>query len=296
MHELAPIALHHRETTLSWSLPRSVRPWTLRGTSRSAHATAWYIPELSVAIDAGDVVFTHRPDHIFITHTHADHIFRLPNLKSRRKPPQLFVPAHATGLVERYLHAAQALTDSQEPPPGFVWTRAYDLVGVSPGDQHAISRGRIVVDIIACHHSVPCVGYIFSERKKKLKAEYIGLSGPEIGALRREGVEIAEDRIEPIIAFLGDTSPEVYRMHPELLKTPIIVGECTFLDPDHRSNAERTRHTHFEQLAPIIRENPQTLFVLTHFSLRYSTSEVMAFFERNSLPNAMPWLAAGDVR
>ena len=131
MTDRSPITLHHRETTLSWSFPRDIRPWTLRGTSRSAHATAWFIPELGVAIDGGAVVYTSRPDHVFITHTHADHIFRLPNLKSRRKPPRIYVPEHATGLVERYLHAAQALTNSEEPPPDFEWTRAYDLIGVS---------------------------------------------------------------------------------------------------------------------------------------------------------------------
>ena len=210
MTEHTPISLHHRETTLSWSSPPDVGPWTLRGTSRSAHATAWYIPELGVAVDAGAVVYTNRPDHLFITHTHADHVFRL--------------PTHATGLVDRYLHAAQALTDSREPEPGFVWTRAYDLNGVVPGDAFVINRGRMRADVIGCDHSVPCMGYIFSLLRNKLKAELVGLSGPEIGALRKTGTCVMQEQAIPSVAFLGDTTPEVYTTHPELLNTMVIIG------------------------------------------------------------------------
>ena len=296
MTRLPPISLHHRETTLSWRFPEHIAPWTLRGTSRSAHATAWFIPELGVAIDGGAVVYTSRPDHIFITHTHADHIFQLPSLRSRRKPPQLFVPVHATALVERYLSAAQALTTSVVLPEDHQWTRSYDLIGVSPGDRYSISRDRFVVDVLRCDHSVPCVGYLISSRKQKLKTAFSELTGPQIGALRKEGVEVTQEQITPIVGFLGDTTPAVYDTHPELLQAKVVVGECTFLHPEHIGNATRTRHTHFEQLLPIIEANPQTLFVLTHFSLRYQNQEVIDFFASRNLPNALPWLAAGDVR
>ncbi len=290
MTALSPVTLQTRETTLSWSLPRHIAP------SRSAHATAWFIPELGVAVDGGASVITTRPDHVFITHTHADHIFHLPSLKSRRKPPRIYVPAHATGLVTQYLHAAQALTDSEEPPPGHTWTRSFDLIGVTPGNRFAIRGGRLAVDVIGCDHSVPCMGYVFSSLKQKLRPKYSHLSGPEIGEIRAAGVAVTEERIEPLLAILGDTTPAVYTRHPELLRARIIVGECTFLTDEHADNAGRTKHTHFQQLAPIIAENPQTLFVLTHFSLRYSNDDIIDFFRRTDLPNAMPWLAAGDVR
>lgn len=296
MTELPPISLQTRETTLSWPLPRHIAPWTLMGTSRSAHATAWFIPEIGVAVDGGAVVYTSHPGHVFITHTHADHISRLTHLKARRKPPVIYVPEHATGLVERYLLAAQVLSDSAEPPEGFQWTRAYDLVGVSPGDRYPINKGRLVVDVLRCDHTVPCMGYLFSSKKKKLREELAGLSGQEIGDLRKAGVAVTEEQITPIVGILGDTTPAVYDLHPELLQAQVIVGECTFLHPEHRENATRTRHTHFDQLLPIIEASPQTLFVLTHFSLRYRNSEILDFFSRRSLPNVMPWLAAGDVR
>ena len=48
------------------------------------------------------------------------------------------------------------------------------------------------------------VGYLFSKATEKLKSEYAGLSGREIGALRKDGVQISERVVNPLLAFLGD--------------------------------------------------------------------------------------------
>ncbi|MEL6341880.1 MAG: hypothetical protein AAFV53_02030 [Myxococcota bacterium] len=291
-------AVSVRETTLTWSFPPHVGPWTLRGTSRSAHATSYAIPELAWGVDAGAVVYQRRPDWMFLTHTHSDHTSMLTQHKSRRKPPTFVLPAHAAPLVDAYLDAAQILTASQPKPPGFEWTPAYTLHGVVPGDRVSIRRGgqRYVVDVIGCDHSVPCVGYLFSRRHPKLKPVYQGCSGAELGALRQDGVEITEDVETPLFAFLGDTTPKVYQQHPELLDYPVIVGECTFLDPVHRDDAWARKHTHWDDLRPIIVDHPQTTFVVTHFSLRYRSAQIRSFFDADPLPNVVPWIAAEDVR
>jgi hypothetical protein len=51
-----------------------------------------------------------------------------------------------------------------------------------------------VVEVIQCDHTVPTVGYGFSERRTKLKEQYSALSGAEIGKLRKTGVEVADIR------------------------------------------------------------------------------------------------------
>jgi ribonuclease Z len=69
------------------------------------------------------------------------------------------------------------------------------------------------------------------------------------------------------------------------------VGECTFLHPDHRQTAWDRKHTHWGDLRPIVEANPQTHFVVTHFSLRYSDEEVLDFFRGVTLPNLTAWAA-----
>ncbi|GAA4705079.1 hypothetical protein [Phytohabitans rumicis] len=56
-----------------------------------------------------------------------------------------------------------------------------------------------------------------------------------------------------------------------------------------RERANRFGHTVWSQLRPVIQAHPQTLFVLTHFSLRHSDREILAFFRQQ-------WEQAGTSR
>ncbi len=283
-----------RNTTLSWSFPAAAGGFTLLGTSRAADATAFYIPELNWALDAGAIVFTQRPERIFLTHTHTDHTHSMTHLKSRRKPPEIYLPTHATALLEDYLYAAQILTDSQPSPPDRIWTPAYQMIGVEAGQTIPLPRGKKTyrVSVLQCDHSVPCVGYLFSEDRTKLKEEYTGLPGQKIRQLREAGTEITSTQSFPLFAFLGDTTHHVFETHPEILQAPVIITECTFLEEQHLSAAERTRHTHWSALQPIVQSNPNTTFVLTHFSLRYNAPFILDFLQKQNLPNLTPFLAS----
>ena len=62
---------------------------TLMGYSVAARNTAFYIPEMKIMLDCG-IENEYIPDHIFITHCHADHskniplnIVQLSNIKSK---------------------------------------------------------------------------------------------------------------------------------------------------------------------------------------------------------------------
>ena len=51
---------------------------------------------------------------------------------------------------------------------------------------------------------------------------------------------------------------------------------------------------HWEELLPYVKANPDTLFVLIHFSLRYKDTEILEFFQKqvmeHGIRNIKPWL------
>lgn len=67
------------------------------------------------------------------------------------------------------------------------------------------------------HFRCCTVGFAFSEVRKRLKPEYASLKGSDIGKLRKLGVDVSEGFEKPLFVFCGDTSPEVFKLHPWLL-------------------------------------------------------------------------------
>ena len=103
----------------------------------------------------------------FITHTHMDHILALPAYAARRQmmdmsTPTVFLPAQRVGEAQALLTAFTRLDNGRLP---------CRFVGVMPGDEIELSR-ELVVTVLKTYHSVPSVGYIVWERRKKLKEEY----------------------------------------------------------------------------------------------------------------------------
>lgn len=72
--KLDPVTISSTEATLQWKFPHEIAKLTLIGRSRAADATGFYIPELCFALDAGAVACDQFGYHIFITHTHTDHV------------------------------------------------------------------------------------------------------------------------------------------------------------------------------------------------------------------------------
>lgn len=274
-----------------WSFPPAVGPYQLIGCSRARHATAFVVPELGLALDAGARVHAGLHEDVFITHTHSDHVHMLTHVKTRRKPPRLHVPAHAADLVERFLLVAQELTDNQVTPEGFVRDPSYTLRPLEVGAVADLPRRglKLRVRTVGTTHSVPSLGYLFFEVREKLKAELLGRAGAEIAALRRAGEVVTEEVERPLFAFLGDTTAEVFHRHPEVLGMPVVITECTFLTEAEQARAEQTRHTCWPTLQPLIEAHPRTCFVLGHLSLRYTEAEVQALTAARSAANVVWW-------
>lgn len=266
---------------------------TLTGFSRSAEATAFYIPEMDVMLDAGTVVTTTKFRRMFVTHSHSDHSFQIPWMYSPSSPApiDIYIPNESVTLLNTYLTSAQLLNDHGDEKALITCTRRYQLHGVSQGDIIDLDK-TYRVEIIRCHHTVPCVGYAFYEKRNKLKAEYRQLTGKQIQDLRKQGTEVTEQVDIPLFAFLGDTTPDVFAAGSHsagvlLGKMPVILCECTFLEGEQSNDKG---HTHWQGLQPIIEQHPQITFVLIHFSLKYRREEIRTFFENQPLKNIVPFI------
>lgn len=278
-------------------LPKEAGGYVITGRSRAADATCIAINDLNWILDCGAIVTHWRPERVFITHTHCDHSNRVTHVVSRHKPPTIYVPKSAAPLVDGYINAMQAMTDNrpldqlliamENGPPE--WRINRIIEPVEKGNKIEILKGgkNWEIEVIECDHSVPCVGYAFREKKKILKEEYRNIPGKELGNLRKQGIEINREELVNRFVFMGDTEASVFEKYPELLDFPVIITECTFLSEDEIKNAKKTKHTHWNDLKPFVENNPKSLFILIHFSLRYSNSEISQFFQDEKLNNVL---------
>ncbi|NUP48019.1 MAG: MBL fold metallo-hydrolase [Catenulispora sp.] len=286
-----------------WRIPGT--ELTLTGYSRANDKTFFHIPELRCSLDAG-LCEGRQVDTVFLTHTHHDHSKDLDYLAANPAGVDIYLPADAVPYVESYIRASAELNHGAAFDPALAGHR---LHGVRADDEFAFGRRGHRVRVVQCEHKVPCVGYAFSQRVRTLRPEFEQLRqalihqgkeaefGKIMARTRHEGIEVDEETRRPLFAFLGDTHVDVFERNPWLFDYPVIITECTYLDDAQLERANRVGHTVWSRVQPVIEAHPQTLFVLTHFSLRHSDPEILAFFRRQRqqagtplLANVLPWV------
>ena len=141
-------------------------------------------------------------------------------------------------------------------------------------------------------HSVPTIGYGFSELKTKLRSDLVGLTGKQIAEKRRAGENVNEQTSKKLFAFLGDTTHTIFENTPnKILQYPVVIVECSFIDDEHIDHSIEKKHMHWNFLRPFVEQNPTVTFILIHFSLRYKADFVKAFFAKTGLKNVVVFLA-----
>jgi ribonuclease Z len=269
----------------TWRMPDA--GLTLTGYSRANDKTFFHVPELRCALDAG-LCEGRRADTVLVTHTHHDHAKDLDFLATNPGGSDIYLPAESVPYAEAYLRASIELNHSAAFDPAL--TPEYRLHGVRAGDEFTFGREPHHVRVVGCEHKVPSVGYAVARLGKRLRPEFDDLRrqltrdgrGQDFGRLiarqRQEGVEVETEVRRPLFAYLGDTHVNVFERNPWLFEYPVVVTECTFLDDSQQERADQVGHTVWSQLRPVVLAHPETLFVLTHFSLRHSDTDVLAFF------------------
>ena len=105
----------------------------------------------------------------------------------KMEPPTIYLPAEMVEPVQKLLHQFTRLDRGRLP---------CDLRPVEPGDEIELSREQVVT-AVATTHTVPSLGYVVWERRRKLKPEYQGLAGDQIRDLRLGGTEVTEELRRP---------------------------------------------------------------------------------------------------
>jgi ribonuclease Z len=261
---------------------------SIEGYSRAAVQTYWRIPELKVGFDLGAQpwAFMATPTW-FVSHGHLDHVAALPVYVARRRmmkmePPTIYLPSVMVEPVREILRLFTRLDRGRLP---------CELVPLEPGSEVELSREHVVT-VSATSHTVPSLGFVVWERRRKLKSQYADLTGPQIRDLRLGGTEVTEERRFPRFAYLGDSSPEGLDSCPAMYEAQVLVLEITFVAPSHRKDKiHKFGHIHLDDVVERRGRFHNELVIASHFSTRYSRKRVADLVAR-----AVPDMFDGRLR
>jgi ribonuclease Z len=213
---------------------------------------------------------------ICITHFHGDHCLGLPGVLQRmaldRVPHtvEAYYPEQNQAVFDRLRHAAlfRDVLNLRECPVGQAGPVA--------------STPAFRLEARPLSHSVPTFGYRLEEpggrRMLADRLARLGIAGPDIGRLQREGSlvtggrpvtleEVSEPRRGQRFAFIMDTRlcDAAFALAEE---ADMLVCESTFADTE-AALAQDYGHLTASQAGRIAAEAGARLLVLTHFSQRY---------------------------
>ncbi len=256
---------------------------TIEGYSRAAVQSYWRIPELKLGFDFGAQPWDFMGTGTwFVSHTHLDHIAAIAVYIARRRmmkmdPPTIYLPEECVDGVQQVLRAFSRLDRGRLP---------CSLKPLKAGDEIELSR-ELLVTAVATDHSVPSLGYIVWERRKKLKPEYQDLTGEQIRDIRLGGTEVSEETRLPRLGYLGDSTPRGLDNNPDFYNTEVLITELTFVAPDHRPEMIRKLgHIHLDHLVERQQLFNNKLIIAGHLSTRYHPKQVERIV-RKALPDML---------
>jgi ribonuclease Z len=228
-----------------------------------------------------------RVRNVFLTHVHQDHsagAFRHYSVRAMYRSPasRIFLPRESH---EAFTELFRAWERVEEKP-------AADLSGVliplAPGQDVRLS-GRHTVRVFDVVHRIASRGYTVVESRRKLRPEYAGLAGAELGAARARGERVHDVLEVPVFTYVGDSTIATLRAHPELGQSEVLFLEATHVGDTDPAVSERYGHTHLDELVALYRARPETLasphVVIKHFSTRYERDTLREAYD--ALPDGL---------
>lgn len=250
---------------------------TIEGYSRAAVQSYFRIPELKVCFDLGGSPWSFMGTQtVCVTHAHLDHLAALPVYVARRRmmkmdPPVIFLPEEAVENVHRLLQVWQRLDRGR---------MVCDIKGVKAGDEIELSREHILT-VFGTKHTVPSVGYVIWDRRKKLKPEFQDMTGDQIRDIRLGGTEVTHEVRKPLVCYVGDSAPDGLDGYPPVYEAQVLITELTFFRPEHRKEKiHKFGHTHLDDILDRADRFKNELIILGHFSTRCHDQQMKQAVDR----------------
>lgn len=233
-------------------------------------------PEYNVCFDIGRAPREVMPiDNVCITHGHMDHAAGAAYYMSQRgfvglAPGRIIVHR---GLAQAFQRLMAVWSDIERHPS------AGQILGVEHLEDVPLRRG-LLVRPFDVNHAAFALGYSLIEKRHKLKAEFVGKSGPEIVALKSQGVPIDEHTEVSLLTCTGDTALGRFLDLSFVRETRVLAIECTFFDPDHRTRASQGRHIHVNDVPRILEAAPHAQVLLIHVTRRTDIRQAKRILSR----------------
>ena len=252
---------------------------TITGYSTALFSTWYFIEELGLLFDCGDGVSagllqkSRKVKHLFISHADRDHLtglLQFNQLNGRQGVPKIYFPRDSGSFP--FLQDFFSRFDPHVSGAGWVKIEPEQLVEI---------KNNIFVEAFRNEHVkvgkdlVKSLSFQVFETRRKLKEEYLHLSGKEIAALRNElGKEnITIEIRENILSYSGDTPVE---WDGRWNDTKVLIHEATFLrkgDVD-LDGQRQGKHSYLEEVLEMVAQTKVEKLILGHFSSRYDATEI----------------------
>lgn len=248
------------------------------GYSTALFSTWFFVEELGLLFDAGDGVSStllqksRKIKNVFISHADRDHLtglLQFNQLNARE------------GLVIHYPADSGSFPALAEFMKRFDWHVKGTLwKPIRENHDFEIKPKIFVRSIRNSHISVAegitkSLSYLVQTKTPKLKVEFQQLSGNEIKkiALEKGREYLTQIETKNILGYSGDTSIDHY---DHWNNTKILIHEATFLDNHEKLNNHANKHSNLEEVIRMVSEIKVEKLILSHFSSRYSKSEIDA--------------------
>lgn len=233
--------------------------------------TCIQLPAYKIAFDIGRCPRSAvKHPRIALTHAHMDHLSGVFYHAAQRKLRGVSAPTYFA--LPELIEPIEAIFDAYAGLHGY--RQPCQLVPFAPGQRHRLS-GKAELVSFATDHTLPSQGYAIRADVKKLKPEFVGLPGPEIGRLHKAGTPLYDRRNLPVFCFTGDTRIEVVEREPLVRNARVLAIEATYLDDETPVEKARERgHIHLDEIIERAELFANEHILLVHPSAKYHAEQI----------------------